>query len=611
MPLREDILAPIPGDNPAGQDLRYAPVYDKIKEARREDDELNQGAWQHERKLADHAQVIKIAQDTIAKQSKDLQLAAWLTEALLKKNGFEGLRDGLALCQALIENFWDNLYPELDDGDAEFRAAPLDWIGSKFEFSVKSVPLCREGFDFYKYKESRAVGYEDQAKEKDKKAARDAAIKAGKLTPEAFDKSFGETPKAFYAQGEKNLDASLEALAALDAISQEKFTDAAPAFGKLKAALEEVRHVVHGFLQKKREIEPDPVEEAPKPEPVASAAATQAESAGAGTAAAPALSPAAGSGSIMVLQAPPEPADRRDAIASVVAAAAFLRKREPTSPAPYLMLRGLRWGELRAALEAKDLSQLEAPPTELRRQIKQLSLAGKWADLIEVAEAAMSLPCSRAWLDLQRSVVDACIALGSDYHAIAMAIRSDLRALVRDVPEILELSLMDDTPAANADTQAWLRQLIEEPQSSTPKSLPAHAFALDENGSAGWRQKFVDSFQLATQAARSGQEQRAFEILQSEIQRQRSGRGRFERRLQFVQLCVSTGKEAVMQPILDDLLAAVENHKLEDWEDREKLAAALATIFRASKKIQADAKEKQKLFERICRLDAVQALSVG
>jgi hypothetical protein len=34
MPLREDILKPIPGDNPSGVNLRSAPVYDKIKERR-------------------------------------------------------------------------------------------------------------------------------------------------------------------------------------------------------------------------------------------------------------------------------------------------------------------------------------------------------------------------------------------------------------------------------------------------------------------------------------------------------------------------------------------------------------------------------------------------
>ena len=55
MPLREDILVPIPGENPSGIDLRYDTkllVLDKIKEARRQDDELDQGAWQSERKSA-------------------------------------------------------------------------------------------------------------------------------------------------------------------------------------------------------------------------------------------------------------------------------------------------------------------------------------------------------------------------------------------------------------------------------------------------------------------------------------------------------------------------------------------------------------------------------
>jgi len=48
MPLRDDLLAPIPGAKPSGENLRYAPVYDKIKEARREDDDAPQGEWQRD-----------------------------------------------------------------------------------------------------------------------------------------------------------------------------------------------------------------------------------------------------------------------------------------------------------------------------------------------------------------------------------------------------------------------------------------------------------------------------------------------------------------------------------------------------------------------------------
>jgi hypothetical protein len=35
MPIGPELLSPIPGTNPGGVNLRYDPIYDKIKEARR------------------------------------------------------------------------------------------------------------------------------------------------------------------------------------------------------------------------------------------------------------------------------------------------------------------------------------------------------------------------------------------------------------------------------------------------------------------------------------------------------------------------------------------------------------------------------------------------
>ena len=43
MPLPDNLLNPIPGENPSGEDLRYAPIYDQIKEARREEEEVRRG----------------------------------------------------------------------------------------------------------------------------------------------------------------------------------------------------------------------------------------------------------------------------------------------------------------------------------------------------------------------------------------------------------------------------------------------------------------------------------------------------------------------------------------------------------------------------------------
>ena len=50
----DDLLQPIAGDNPAGESLRYEGTYDRISEARREDDPtLSQGIYKSTCKRAD------------------------------------------------------------------------------------------------------------------------------------------------------------------------------------------------------------------------------------------------------------------------------------------------------------------------------------------------------------------------------------------------------------------------------------------------------------------------------------------------------------------------------------------------------------------------------
>jgi type VI secretion system protein ImpA len=605
MPLREDLLTPIPGENPSGADVRYDTkllLFDKIKDARRQDDALAQGDWQHERKVADFPLVAKLAQEALATKTKDLQLAAWLTEAMLHTEGFAGLRQGLSLCTGLVENFWDTLYPPIEDGDLDLRTGPLEWLGTGADVPLKSTPLVKAGYDWFKYKESRAVGYEEQVKNDKERKAREEKIGEGKLAPEAFDKAFGETPKAFYLQSEKELDGCLEGLKKLDEVCDQKFGRSGPSLGKLKSALEEVRHTVHALLEKKRETEPDPVEEvagADGPAGVAVPGST-------------AVARAAAPGITISVLTSSEPAERRDAIATVAKVAALLRQQDPHNPAPYLMMRGLRWGELRAAPGLSDARLLEAPSTDLRQHVKRLALAKKWNELLETAENAMSLPCSRAWLDLQRLVVGACTALGEEYAPIAAAIRSELKALISDMPQLMDATLLDDTPAANSETKAWLQQLGNSAAAAPEPAPENEASSASSNGNhqvPSWLEKSADAYAQAKEALKAEQPEKAFEIMRKEISRQRSGRGRFERTLQLVELCVSAGKDAIAQPLLDDLAEAIETHKLDDWEDKKMVAAALATVMRVSKRVQADDSEKRKLFERICRLDPVRALS--
>src|ERR1035437_4140106 len=268
MPLRNDLLNPIAGENPSGQNLRYAPLYDKIKEARREEDDAAQGDWKYERKMADWPAVIKTAGETLATKTKDLQLAAWLTEVCLKKEGVAGLREGLDLMKGLVETFWDTLYPEVEDGDLEMRSAPLEWVGSRLDKAVRDSRLTRTGFSWYEYKASRKVPTEEEAgQDSNKAAAREAAVAEGKSPPEEFDKAMDASPKAYYVQLAADFEGALESLQALDAVCTEKFQDVAPSMSGLKQTLEEVQQAVRIFLVKKREKEPDEPVAGAEPEP--------------------------------------------------------------------------------------------------------------------------------------------------------------------------------------------------------------------------------------------------------------------------------------------------------------------------------------------------------
>ena len=380
--------------------------------------------------------------------------------------------------------------------------------------------------------------------------------------------------------------------------------DEGPAFGPLQTALEAIRHLIHGFLQKKREKEPDPVEVVPQPRRLRRLpreVPAEAE--------APVRT-----GVLISLDTSSEPADRVDAIRKVAEAAAFLRRREPESPASYLMLRGLRWGELRAAIDLADPTRLEAPPTELRRHLKKLLLDKKYEELLEAAESAMALPCSRAWLDLQRFVVEACDALGSGYEAIARAIRSELKALVTDIPQLLDATLMDETPAANAETRAWLVSLSQGPSEPAAPAAEAAA-AVPRQVPTVWDRDGRDSRptrmpRLCKPCARARSGRRSKSCSRTSRASGRDGSGSAAG-CNWSRSAPPPTRQTSRSPSWTIWRRRSRLHKLDDWEDPGVVAGALATIMKMSIKVQADKAQQQKLFERICRLDPAQAFGDG
>ena len=143
------LTAPIRGDNPAGAPLPFD-VRKNLDEMRKED--VSFGEEEASQK-ADWPGIIRLAKETLAEKSKDLLVAARLTEALTRQHGFAGLRDGLRLMRLLVEECWDRMYPELEEAETPpERAAPrvgiFNWLndrdrGASFPTTVRSVPLFR------------------------------------------------------------------------------------------------------------------------------------------------------------------------------------------------------------------------------------------------------------------------------------------------------------------------------------------------------------------------------------------------------------------------------------------------------------------------------------
>jgi type VI secretion system protein ImpA len=85
----------------------------------------------------------------LTRTSKDIETALRLTEALLKTEGFAGLRDGLTLVRELVTTCWDRLHPVPDEGEGmEVRAERFYWIaekdkGSRLPHSVREAPLLK------------------------------------------------------------------------------------------------------------------------------------------------------------------------------------------------------------------------------------------------------------------------------------------------------------------------------------------------------------------------------------------------------------------------------------------------------------------------------------
>jgi type VI secretion system protein ImpA len=154
----EPLLAPFGDDEPAG---KRPSILDrnKLKEYREdfdperdlsEEDRRNPAMAEKQKVLPQWDKIVTFARDYFAKTGKDLTVAMPLIEALTKRHGFAGLRDGLRFLRRLCEDCWDRMHPIIeipdDPEEMEGRVAPFVFVDDeinqpRFPNSVRAIPL--------------------------------------------------------------------------------------------------------------------------------------------------------------------------------------------------------------------------------------------------------------------------------------------------------------------------------------------------------------------------------------------------------------------------------------------------------------------------------------
>lgn len=351
------LLNPISEENPSGESLRYSGLYDEISEARRADEALNQGEWQTELKVADFRKVIELATPALTGQSKDLQIAVWLCEALMKQYGFVGLRDSLQLLTGLHEKFWDTLHPEIDEGDMEGRANAISWFDSNGSFVAKEGKITGyAGYSYIDWEDSKTFDIpenldtystEDQVKYNQLRAQ---AEKEGRVTADMWRKERAATRRAFCEQTNFTINECWEGITNLNRVIEEKYDrNQMPGLSNLKKSLESIHDQLKKLLEEKRAEEPDETDFA--------------EDETGGEEGAVAVGGKGVAVAVGAIQ------NRNDALKRLADIADFFQKTEPHSPISYLIQRAVKWGHMPLESWLKDVIKDETVIYNLRQTL--------------------------------------------------------------------------------------------------------------------------------------------------------------------------------------------------------------------------------------------------
>jgi len=337
----EALLAPIPGDAPQGVDIREdfssTSPYNRLRDARseaRDAERLSEvppaeGAGSPPDPGPLWRTVRDIGLKTVAETAKDLEVAAWLTEAFVRSHGLPGLTAGAKLISGLAENFWDNVFPLPDDYGVETRVAPITGLngregnGSLMQPLQKLILYVRPDgtpFALYQYDNSAQLASLDS----ERRAAR---IEAGAVPFDDVEKEARAQGSRTFVRLREEAREALEAWQHMADVLDEKASEDPPSTSAVRDLIRHVLEIADRY--------------APPEEGASSAGGGEMAAAdGAG-------GMAAGVGMVSGIAVPAgQVVSREDALRALETIATFFRRTEPVSPLAYTIEEAVRRGRM-------------------------------------------------------------------------------------------------------------------------------------------------------------------------------------------------------------------------------------------------------------------------
>ena len=241
----DELLDPISEENPCGEYLRYEPIYDEIQEYRREDDpQLSQGVWERDIKKANWPQLLITCEDLLKHKTKDLQITAWITEALTVLHGFKGLRHGTELLRRMSEKFWDQAYPQIDTEHHNFvkRMVPFNFFTEKIPEKIIMIHLTAPTDNVsgdYSLADYMTARYNLRMK----------VTSPSALSLQTVRKSVSLTPSDFYDEIQEDVDGVEAEIKLFENFLTEKFGKETPSFRQMHDHLKDIQQIISNSMK--------------------------------------------------------------------------------------------------------------------------------------------------------------------------------------------------------------------------------------------------------------------------------------------------------------------------------------------------------------------------